>query len=496
MISAFGQKTAAYTFIAFISGFSLLAVEITGARLIAGTLGNSIYTWSALIAAILLAMSIGGLVGGLLIDRNVHYKWLVFSLLFAALTTALVPITAGVMAGTVSSMELTEGALFECAMVFALPSLAYGAIPPICVKLLSSDDKGRTVGFSAGIISMAGSLGSFVGALATPFWLVPHLSLTAIFCCLAGAVALSSLLLVRVAPLSKKTAVSIGIFAVGLLVAAAVTRIQPVQAPYLYDQNTPYHRIRVVDTQFEGQNGRYLLLDTTMEGGIVPGTDTLPLEYQNTWQLVKKLGIPVKRVLCIGAGAFGIPERISQTYPDAIIDVAEIDPKVIEAGFRFFDLGKFPNVHPSAADGRMFLARSTGKYDLIFIDAYHGIRYIPPHLTTVEFFTQCRQHLSERGIVMMNVISAISGKDAELFRAFGATIKTVFPDCYVIPMEPLLEIGIQNIVLVCAPNALAQDPQIQQTPLSNYSLVNSKPMWDELNPIEAILARQLRDTPE
>ena len=54
----------------FISGASIMIVEITGARLIAPIVGNSIYSWTALIAIVLIFLAIGGWIGGYLADKN------------------------------------------------------------------------------------------------------------------------------------------------------------------------------------------------------------------------------------------------------------------------------------------------------------------------------------------------------------------------------------------------------------------------------------------
>ena len=485
-------KTVAYTLIAFVAGFAVLAVEITGTRLIAGTLGNSIYTWSALIAAILLSMSMGSLGGGMLIDRSLKVKWLLVTLVVAAVSTALAPAIAGIAQGSAASMQLTEGALFECGLIFTIPALAYGAIPPQCVKLLSAAGDGKQVGFSTGIVSMAGSLGSFAGALATPFWLIPNLSLTSIFFSLACLVVLSGLLLAKVAPLSRQATAVLSVIAAAMLVLTIGNRKSAALPPFIFDQNTSYHRIRVQEQMEGGEKARYLVLDTTLEGGIVANTDTLPLEYQNTWELVKKAGIPVRHVLCIGAGAFGVPERLSAAYPDATIDVAEIDPMVIKTGRDYFDTGRFPNVRPVAMDGRVFLSRSAATYDFIFIDAYHGLRYIPPHLTTVEFFRLCQQHLSPHGIVMMNVISPVMGPNGDLFRAFATTVKSVFPYCGAIPLEPMRVRDLQNVVLVCSANPLPREENDHLMNVADLPLQDARAMVDAKNPIEAILARQLR----
>jgi predicted membrane-bound spermidine synthase len=483
-----------YAIVAFIAGGAVLVVEITGARLMAASLGNSIYTWSALIAAILIALSFGSIVGGLLVDRFLHVKCLFWSMLLAALATAAAPMVASVLQDRVLALGLIQGALLASLAIFALPSFAYGMVPPICVKLLTSSTDTKTVGLSAGVITMAGSLGSFFGALITPFWLLPNLTLTTIFLSIAAIVVLTPIVLVLATPLKSSRVLLLLLLGGGLLLFGLRANKSVFEPPVIFEQQTPYHRIRVEEAPTNGVTSRFLYLDTTLEGGITPGTDVLPLEYQNTWRLIPKLGLHIDRGLCIGAGSFGIPIRLSQAYPDARVDVAEIDPRVIQVGFEFFNLGQYPNVHPVATDGRVFLKQTTERYDVIYIDAYHGVRYIPPHLTTAEFFRLCRQHLTSNGIVIMNVISSVSGPSAELFRDFGATVRDVFPSAYFIALQPAHPQSIQNVVLVCFNGDPPLGVEAEMADLASYIPRDEKPIVDEKNPIEAVLARQLRQS--
>lgn len=482
----------AYALVAFIAGAAVLAVEITGARLMAGTLGNSVYTWSALIAAVLIALSFGSIVGGLVVDRYRHVKGLFGTMGFAAASTALAPLISDLVLKNVSSMGLIQGALLACLATFALPSFAYGMVPPICVKLLTTPDDTDRVGRNAGIVSMSGSLGSFFGALITPFWLLPNLNLLAIFLGIAAVVMLTPLVLLLVTPVGTGRTFVLLVLGGALLFAAIREKETVLARPVIFERQTAYHRIRVEEMPTQGAPARFLYLDTTLEGGIVPGSDVLPLEYQNTWRLVPQLGLRVERALCIGAGAFGIPIQLSQAYPGAVIDVVEIDPEVIQTGFDFFGLGQYPNVKPIAADGRRFLRETNVTYDVIFVDAYHGIRYIPPHLTTVEFFQLCRDRLSRDGVLMMNIISAGLGPDAELFRAFGATVGKVFPSIQFVALHPDQMEVAQNLVLVCSSNSPPHETGAGLKDLAAYIPSNVPPLIDRKNPIEAILARQLR----
>jgi hypothetical protein len=60
------------------------------------------------------------------------------------------------------------------------------------------------------------------------------------------------------------------------------------------------------------------------------------------------------------------------------------------------------NLHLHTADARPFLRRSTRRWDVIVVDAYRQ-PYIPFYLTTREFFAEVRDHLTPRGVVLVNV---------------------------------------------------------------------------------------------
>jgi hypothetical protein len=65
---------------------------------------------------------------------------------------------------------------------------------------------------------------------------------------------------------------------------------------------------------------------------------------------------------------------------------------------------------------------------VISIDAYRP-PYIPWHMTTVEFFSLVRDHLTDDGVMVINVGRGPS--DRRLISALGSTIESVFPSVYV-----------------------------------------------------------------
>ena len=76
------------------------------------------------------------------------------------------------------------------------------------------------------------------------------------------------------------------------------------------------------------------------------------------------------------------------------------DPKIVEVGRKYFDMN-MPNLNVVIGDGRLNLERSTQQYDIIAVDAYRP-PYIPPHMTTQEFFAIVASHLTDDGVLTIH----------------------------------------------------------------------------------------------
>jgi spermidine synthase len=87
-----------------------------------------------------------------------------------------------------------------------------------------------------------------------------------------------------------------------------------------------------------------------------------------------------------------------------------------------------------AEDGRLFITRSSDRYDVILLDAYL-IDTIPFHLATREFFETAKRHLTPSGVLASNVIGALDGPRSAFFRAVYKTFAGVFRTVYVVPVD-------------------------------------------------------------
>jgi spermidine synthase len=125
-----------------------------------------------------------------------------------------------------------------------------------------------------------------------------------------------------------------------------------------------------------------------------------------------------------------VAKEYTAVYGPIPIDGAEIDPEIIRVGRQYFDMNE-PNLDVAAQDGRYFLVNSPHTYDVIAVDAYRP-PYIPFHLTTREFFRECKEHLTESGVVAINV--GRTRTDWSLVDALASTLKAEFPNVYTVDL--------------------------------------------------------------
>jgi spermidine synthase len=492
--------------ICFLAGAAVMVIEISAYRLLAPLFGNSVYTWTALIGVVLIAFSAGGFLGGWLADRKLALDLLGWLLAGAAVLTFFVPAIHAVIRPRFEGSGLITGPVMLSLVLFAVPGILLGAVSPASVRFFSLVGKDEHVGSAAGTISMLGSLGSFVGTFACGFFLLSHFGVRSIF--LGTAVVLLALAMVAffLARNTLKQQVPIivaGLFAAGVGLTAKEEQDQNT----IWQHNSYYHRIEVIENGAGQFAQRFIKLDNTMEGGMRVHDGALVLDYQHFWKIAMMRDNPdIKSALFIGAGAFGMPLDVSRNFPDAQVDVLEIDPMVIEAGRKFFKLDDFPKVAAHAGDARRFMLNNSKKWDLIFGDAYNGVRQIPPHLASGEFFQLVSDRLSPGGVFLMNVITAVQGPKSEVLAGMISTLRKVFPHVEAFGVQGAGGSHTQNVILLASredmrplftdrtyastsPSARFVRARIPEETWPRSEVV----FTDDFNPVDALIASGLRE---
>jgi spermidine synthase len=132
------------------------------------------------------------------------------------------------------------------------------------------------------------------------------------------------------------------------------------------------------------------------------------------------------------------------------IDVVEIDPEVIQLAKTHFHIRDGNNLRLHAQDGRLFLTRTPNRYDIILLDAYYSDA-MPFHLATREFFELAQKKLTPNGIIVANLISAVTGPSGKIARAFVKTQRRIFPQTYIFAARRPDNVSvdtIQNVIVI------------------------------------------------
>jgi spermidine synthase len=450
--------------VAFIASFCTLVIELVAGRILAPYLGVSLYTWTTIIGVVLAGISFGAYLGGMLADRYPHYGTLGWLLFLSGLTSLSIPFVTDLVSGAqalAGSTSLLVRIMITTSAIFLPPAIILGMISPVVIKLTvkNLEETGNTVGR----IYAFSTLGSILGTFATGFYLIELLGTRTVLYCVGT-------LLIFCAPIFG------GLFAqsralrpvvVGLslfLLAAALGSIiylrevvampinyywltnyfpdlkdrihPPLQDLALYKESS-YYTIRVREQQMGEETLQILLLDNLIHS-FSHKQDPFYLKYDYlriyeelvAWR--RSQDQRANRFLFIGGGGYTLPRYFDHAYPNADIDVVEIDPVVTQVAYEHLGVDK-TRIRSHNMDGRWFVMNCQDQYDFVFGDAFNDLS-IPYHLTTREFDEQLKGILKPDGLLMALVIDSV--QRGQFLPTYLHTLREVF--------------GPRNVVLVTA----------------------------------------------
>lgn len=195
-----------------------------------------------------------------------------------------------------------------------------------------------------------------------------------------------------------------------------------------WSRRSPFNRVEVV-THDDGRVE--LLLDGSRQSSWYP-EDPPTLVYGYIRGLVACIErTPLAetgrgRALLVGLGGGTLARVLRARWPEVEVHALEIDPVVVKAARRFFDLD--PDVRVHVGDGRAFLDGDPGPWDLVVLDA-SSEDYVPPTLQSVACFRRVAQLLTPGGVVLgnawRNAPNAASEAETWRFVFPGATERAV-----------------------------------------------------------------------
>jgi len=450
-----------------------LAVELSASRLLGNVFGNSNLVWANVIGLILLYLTVGYFIGGRWADRSPHFTTFYRIIIWAAFLNALIPIVARPVITTAASAvvdaeaALALGSFISVLILFSIPITLLGCVSPFAIRLAVTDIEHS--GQTSGHIYALSTLGSLLGTFLPGLLLIPAIGTFQTFILFSGilyGIAFIGLIKYESRAAVRSLWMPIAIAFLASLVLRGPLRPAEAGAKLLFEDESAYNYIQV---QEDGDGMRYLYLN---EGqGVHSQWHPDQLMYQGTWDYF--LAAPyfnnppytpedVESLAIIGLAGGTIARQYTAVYGNIPIDGIEIDPGIVEAGERFFGMNEteLPNLTIYVQDGRYILKQIDRDYSIIAIDAYRP-PYIPWHLTTVEFFEEVREHLSDNGVVAINV--GRTNTDRRLVDALTTTMLEVFPTIHAIDVPNSF-----NTILVGT-----------MTPTTSTNLINNLNIFDD-----------------
>jgi spermidine synthase len=506
----------------FTSGAVLLGLEIAASRVLAPFFGSSLFVWGSLIGVVLAGLSVGYWTGGVLADRFPGPRLLAAAMGLGALLVLAIPLVDEPVLEAIVRWDPGPrlNPLVAAVALFGLPSIVFASVTPIAVRL--SARSLATVGRTSGRLFAISTAGSIAGTFATAFLLIPEfgtnqllgqaaavmLGVVAVFALverlpLAGALALAGAVAATFA--SFELAPESG----GRLTGVAARNYSPVyrlRGPVgadvdhasqgfevVYRKETRYHGLAVVDDD----QSRYLRFDNSFQSGMwLDRPFATRFEYTDYFGLGLAYNPDAGNVLFLGLGGGSAPKRMWRDFPELELQVAELDPVVVDVAYRYFELPRSPRLDVEVEDARRFLAGDERRWDVIAIDTFYSDS-IPFHLTTLEFLDLVRSRLAPGGVVVTNVIGSIRGSSSQLFRSLYKTYATAFPTVLVHPVALPGEddTSLRNLMLVATEGAAPQKDFLQERWAAIRARSRTAP--DLRNAIRARYAKpiQTRDVP-
>jgi spermidine synthase len=355
-------------------------------------------------------------------------------LAWAAFTLGVVPFVANpvlrLAADAFDTLQVgvLAGAFVAVLVLFTVPITLMGMISPFAIRISMEDTS--QAGKISGTIYGISTIGSFLGSFLPTLVLIPTIGTTRTF--LVFSVVLLCVALAGIGWSAGRKAVLPYLLMVLFLAMLALFGKSGIKksSGQVYETESAYNYIQVLEIN----GSRYLRLN---EGqGVHSAYNPATLDYGGPWQqfLVgpffykDREPASVTRIGIVGLAAGTTARQAASVFPEVVIDGWEIDPRIVQVGREFFAMD-LPNLNVFVQDGRLGLEQSPQRYDLVIVDAYRP-PYIPPHLTTREFFAIAASHLKPDGVLAINIGRAPG--DRRLIDGLATTIGSLFPSIYVV----------------------------------------------------------------
>ena len=428
-----------------LSGFASLGYELYWTRGLQHFLGNSTYSFSAMLTTFLLGLALGGWLGGRLVDRvavpSRLLGWVQIAIGATAMGTVLLlwQWLPGLNTDRgMSSAELSWNAFLlmrfaTAALVMIVPTVLTGMTFPIVNRIGIRDLS--NIGKGVGGLYFANTVGSICGSLAAGFVLLPLLGAKG---ALVVTACLSALLGLIVHLGNRRRGsvepwIAMGAF---ILMVGMSPTLFGIGKTILSDTQEAGDRVLFDKEDHAAETRVYVkpsgILQMSVDGHHIGGNEPGILRKEKILAHLPMALVPgARRTLSIGLGS-GITLGTLALYEgiEELVCV-EIVPGVVEGARRFSQYNNRvlsdPRVRLHVGDGVQFLLTDDGEYQLISSDSKLNPEYSGnAPLLSRDYYELCRDRLSEDGVMVQWLATHLPHSEIKtIIRSFDAAFPHV-----------------------------------------------------------------------
>lgn len=380
-----------------LSGFGTLGLEVLFMRMFALVFHNSSYTFGAVIAAFLLALSLGALIASFCATRfsSRGLVTLAFALggLLLAVSVVVFPRATGLSYFKWGdSFEQYLAGSFGLVALFVLPPVMFlGMAFP--ATLQSAVDRG-----SVGRLCAVNTFAAAAGALAAGFVFPPVLGLWDSFALFAGLFVLAGIVLL--ARRHRFTAAAFAIAGVGIAYVGVgriqLARDESKNMELVWRWESDYGWIDVIRNELNGS----LAIQQNLHYRHGSSRNSVRQYREGRLPLLLHAKPTDVAFLGLGTGLTATPAIVDRDVKSAVI--VELIPEVVEASRYLAETNLAvvddKKVQTVIDDARQYLVRTGRQFDVIVADLFVPWESRTGYLYTTEFYRVVRQRLKAGGI--------------------------------------------------------------------------------------------------
>ncbi|MDH5392441.1 MAG: fused MFS/spermidine synthase [Gammaproteobacteria bacterium] len=213
----------------------------------------------------------------------------------------------------------------------------------------------------------------------------------------------------------------------------------------LISEKTPWGEIQVC----QDDNFRYLYLQEqkAVQSKLdIEKKEELQLQHCRAMMSFLLFQSEPKSLLLLGLGGGNIIHFLSHWFPEINITAVDINEKMVDISKKYFAVTETSHINIEVSDAFSYMAHQKADHtDVILVDIHDGIR-IPDFIENNEFMSHCYHTLSEKGVLIINVIAA----DDEHFLNIMRTLRKSFTG-----VSLCISLKDNKNILVCAVKSLS-----------------------------------------